>query len=149
MSGTQRITHTGILPCSIISDDDGIYACVYVRVSRYQPRYNYIRIINIFNERSFLEDFPPFLCLSQITLMILMTSYRPLIISSENTWKDTLRLKKVRITRPPVPWIKCRLIQDLQHQRDTPTKHITQTQMSVGITFELLGTAENGKKNCP
>ena len=45
MSGPRRITCTGILPCSIISDHDGIYACVNVPVSRYQSRHKYIRNI--------------------------------------------------------------------------------------------------------
>ena len=148
MSGPQIITHTGILLCSIISDDDGNYACVNVRVSRYQPRYKYIRNIKIINEKSFLEDFS--------TLSLSVTDYsddpNDQLQHLSHLFREYLKrhapLKKVRITRPPAPWIKCSLIQDLQHQRDTLTKHITQTQMSVGITLELLGTAENGKKNC-
>ena len=125
MSGPQRMTHTGILPCSIISDDDGIYACVNVRVSRYQPRYKYIRNIKIFNEKSFLEDFS--------TLPLSVTAYpddhNDQLQTLNHLFREYLErhapLKKVRITRPPARWIKCSLIQDLQHQRDTLTKHIT------------------------
>ena len=38
-----RITHTGILPCSVVNDQDGIFACVNVRVERFKPRYMFIR----------------------------------------------------------------------------------------------------------
>ena len=35
----QKVTNTGIIPCSIVSDHDAIYACVNVRLPRFQPRY--------------------------------------------------------------------------------------------------------------
>ena len=115
MSGPQIITHTGILLCSIISDDDGIYACVDVRVSRYQPRYKYIRNIKIFNEKSFLEDFstlPP-------SVTDNPDDHNDQSQTLNHLFREYLerhaRHKKVCITRPPAPWIKCRLIQDLQH----------------------------------
>ena len=43
----QNITHTGIIPCSIINDHDAVFACINTRVARFQPRYKYIRIDKI------------------------------------------------------------------------------------------------------
>ena len=37
----QRVTDTGLIPCSIISDHDGYYACVNVHVPWFEARYNY------------------------------------------------------------------------------------------------------------
>ena len=132
MSGPQIITHTGILLCSIISDDDGIYACVDVRVSRYQPRYKYIRNIKIFNEKSFLEDFstlPP-------SVTDNPDDHNDQSQTLNHLFREYLerhaRHKKVCITRPPAPWIKCRLIQDLQH----PFMPIKDHFMSIKSWFD-------------
>jgi len=53
----QKVTNTGIIPCSIVSDYDAIYACVNVRLPRFQPRYKFIRDIRNFNEDVFKEYF--------------------------------------------------------------------------------------------
>ena len=53
----QKVTNTGIIPCSIVSDHDAIYACVNVRLPRFQPRYKFIRDIRNFNEDVSKEDF--------------------------------------------------------------------------------------------
>ena len=51
------MTNTGIIPCSIVSDHAAIYACVNVRLPRFQPHYKFIRDIRNFNEDVFKEDF--------------------------------------------------------------------------------------------
>ena len=53
----QKVTNTDIIPCSIESDHDAIYACVNVRLPRFQPRYKFIRDIRNFNKDVFKEDF--------------------------------------------------------------------------------------------
>ena len=53
----QKVTNTGIIPCSIVSDHDAIYACVNVRLPRFQPPYKFIRDIRNFKEDVFKEDF--------------------------------------------------------------------------------------------
>ena len=50
----QKVTNTGIIPCSIVSDHDAIYAYVNVRL---QPCYKFIRDIRNFKEDVFKEDF--------------------------------------------------------------------------------------------
>lgn len=44
----QCVTHTDVLPCPLISDHDAPYATLNIRVSRYAPRYKFIR-----NEKQF------------------------------------------------------------------------------------------------
>ena len=43
----NRITHTDVLPCPLVSDHSAPYVCVNARVTRFLPRYKYIR-----NERN-------------------------------------------------------------------------------------------------
>ena len=51
------MTNTGIIPCSIVSDHDAIYAWVNLRLPRFQPYYKFLRDIRNFNEHLFIEDF--------------------------------------------------------------------------------------------
>jgi len=53
----QKVTNTGIILCSIVSDHDAIYACVNVRLPRFQPRYKFIRDIKNFKADVSKEDF--------------------------------------------------------------------------------------------
>ena len=53
----QKVTNTGIIPCSIVSDHGAIYACVNVRLPRFQPCYKFIRDIRNFNKDVIKEDF--------------------------------------------------------------------------------------------
>ena len=53
----QKVTNTGIIPGSIVSDHDVIYACANVRLPRFQPPYKFIRNIRNFKEDVFKEDF--------------------------------------------------------------------------------------------
>ena len=56
----QKVTNNGVIPYSIESDHDAIYACVNVRLPRFQPRYKFIRDIKNFKEDVFKEDFSTF-----------------------------------------------------------------------------------------
>ena len=38
----QKVTNTSIIPCSIVSDHDAIYAYINIRLPRFQPRYKFI-----------------------------------------------------------------------------------------------------------
>ena len=52
----QRVKFTNVLPCSTISDHDAPYACIDIRVTRFAPRFKYIRNERQFNEESYVED---------------------------------------------------------------------------------------------
>ena len=56
----RSVTHTEVLPCSVVSEHHGIFGCVNVQV-RYQPRHKFIRHMKNFGETAFvnnLEDTP-------------------------------------------------------------------------------------------
>ena len=53
----SRISHTDVLPCPSISDHDAPYATINVCVTRFLPRYKYIRNKKNLNLKSFSEDF--------------------------------------------------------------------------------------------
>ena len=53
----MRISHTDVLPCSLVSDHDAVYACVNIKVTIFETRYKCIRYEKNFNEFNFVEDF--------------------------------------------------------------------------------------------
>ena len=114
----HRITNTGIIPCSIVSDHDGIFACANVRVPRFQPRYKYILNEKCFDENAFKHDFST-LPLSIVypvespdEMVDLLTS---LIVECLHRHEP---LQRVEITRPPAPWSHTTDIRELQAERD-------------------------------
>ena len=50
----QKVTNTSIIPCSIVSDHDAIYACVNVQLPPFQPRYKFIWDIR--NFKGWMKD---------------------------------------------------------------------------------------------
>ena len=125
----QKVNNTGIIPCSIVSDHDAIYACVNVRLPRFQPRYKFIRDIRNFNKDVFKEDF------STLPLSVIYYSDDPdEQLETLNTLiSECLErqppLRKVRVTRPSAPWMKDPLIEELQKKRGSVrfTAHQTST----------------------
>ena len=53
----QKVTDTSIVPCSIVSDHDAIYASINIRLPRFKPQFKHIRDMKNFKEESFVEDF--------------------------------------------------------------------------------------------
>ena len=51
----RSITHTAVLPCSVVSEHRGIFGCVNVQLP-YQPRYKSIRHMKNFDETAFVND---------------------------------------------------------------------------------------------
>ena len=126
---SQRVTNTGIIPCSIVSDHDVIYTCVNLRPPWFHPRYKFIRDFRNFNEDMFKEDF------STLPLSVIyylddpdeqLETLNTLISECLETHAP---LRKVRATGPPAPWMKDPLIEELQRKRDSPrfTAHQTST----------------------
>ncbi|CAB4033576.1 Hypothetical predicted protein, partial [Paramuricea clavata] len=115
----QRISDTGIIPCSMDHfDHDGIYASINVRVPRFEARHKYIRDIKSLNESLFIEDF------STLPLSVIAYTDDPdeQLESLNSLFVECLErhapLRRVRVTRPPSPWMKSANIQTLQKERD-------------------------------
>ena len=53
----QRVTHTDVIPCPHISDYDAPYICLNVRVTRFMPRYKYIRDERNLDLDAFKQEF--------------------------------------------------------------------------------------------
>ena len=114
----QKVTDTGIVPCSIISDHDAIYTCINVCLPRFQPQFKHIRDMKNFKE-SFVEDFsslpmPIISCSDDLDEQL--ETLNSLILECIGRHAP---LKRKRATRPPAPWMKCLNIRDLQKERDT------------------------------
>ena len=114
----SRVTHTGVIPCGIVSDHDGPFACVNIRVSCYQPRYKYTRSMKRFDAKTFLED------VAQLPLSLVYSSNDPdeqlEILNSLLTEciERHAPLRRYRMTRLPAPWMNCEEIRDLQSKRN-------------------------------
>ena len=114
----QNITHTGIIPCSIISDHDAVFARINTRVARFQPRYKYIRIEKNLDESAFREEF------SSVPLNIVYGLDSPGdVVDAMNTlMRECINrqapLRRVKVTQPPASWLKSDEIRKLQSERD-------------------------------
>ena len=114
----NRITHCDVLPCPTISDHDAPYACINVRVCRFEPRYKFLRNEKRFNEQLFVEDF------SMLPLDIVYGIDDPdeKLEIFTTMFKSCLGkhapLRRVKITRPPAPWLNTDDIRQLQKERD-------------------------------
>ena len=114
----SRVTTTGIVPCSIVSDHDGVYACINAKVSRFKPRYKYIRDTKTFDSDAFIKDFAdiPFAVAEAVDdpddqLNIINTLIKECL-------ERHCPLRRTRVTRPPAPWMRTPVIDNLKHQRD-------------------------------
>ena len=114
----RRVTYTDVLPCPLVSDHDAPYVCMNVRVTRFQPRHKFIRDERTFNETAFLEDF------KRLPLSIIYGVDDPeeKLQLFNTMFTDCLErhapLKRIKVTRPPAPWLKDDNIQDLQKERN-------------------------------
>lgn len=62
------VTFCNVLPCPTISDQNGPYACINVRVKRFQPRYKLLLNENQFDETAFKIE------LRSVTVLTIQTS---------------------------------------------------------------------------
>ena len=118
ISHPSLIKYTDVLPCHGISDHDGPYALINVRVPRYEPRYKLIRDEKSFGHQSFVRD------VSQLPFSLVysikdpdekLTIFNQLLLEAINKHAPS---KKIKVTRPPAPWIHDPEIRHLQKIRD-------------------------------
>ena len=114
----SRVTHTGVLPCPTISDHDAPYACINVRITRFEPRFKIIRNERQFVENAFLEDvaaLPLNIVYSTDDANDKLEIFNSLFKSSIDRHAP---LRKMKITRPPAPWLNAEDIKQLQSERN-------------------------------
>ena len=114
----ERITFTDVLPCPLLIDHDAVYACINIKVTRFQPKYKFIRDERNFDETAFKEDFA---ALSFTIIDTFPDTDEKLHILNTLITDYIQRhapLKRIKITRPSAPWMKDPAIQELQDQRN-------------------------------
>ena len=114
----KRVTFNDVLPCTNISDHDGPYACINIRTTRFMQRYKYIRNESQFREVAYVED------VSSLPLSIIYGIEDPnekLEIFNNLLTQCIDRhapLTRVKLTRPPAPWLNKNELKQLQSVRN-------------------------------
>ena len=98
--------HTDVLPCPHISDHDGPYAVLNVRLLRFQPRLKYIREEKHLNIEQYVSDmsYLPFsLIYAFEDVETKLDIFNSFILDCINKHAPS---KKIKVTRPPSPWMQ-------------------------------------------
>ncbi|XP_048590336.1 uncharacterized protein LOC5519158 [Nematostella vectensis] len=110
----KQVSYCDVLPCPQIGDHEAPYVCMNIRVTRFTPRYKYIRDERNFDEHAFTND------IEQLPLSIVYSTSDPeMQLEMLNTLlRECIDrhapLKRTKVTRPPSPWLKELDIQKLQ-----------------------------------
>ena len=114
----QNITHTDVIPCSMVGDHDAPFACINVRVPRYQLRFKFLRNEKELDENAFKEDFSLLL----LDVVYGLESPDDMVDALNSLMKDCLDrhapLTRVKVTRPPATWLQTEEILQVQKERD-------------------------------
>lgn len=100
------VKESGVLPCTNISDHDGVYAILKIKLPRYEQRFKYIRSEKTFNQGDFIQDMSrvPFHVVYGIDDPELQLDiFNQLFTSCLN---EHAPLKKIKVDRPPAPWMQ-------------------------------------------
>ena len=114
-------TYCSVLPCSTISDHDGPYACINIRVNRFQPRFKWLRNEKQFDKQAFNED----LKATPVNLVYSVEDRDEKLEIFNSLLRTCIDkhppLQKTKTTRPPAPWLHKESIRKLQRERDQRT----------------------------
>ena len=102
----------------MVGDHDAPFACINVRVPRFQPRFKFLRNEKELDENAFKEDFS----LLPLDEVYGLESPDDMVDALNSLMKDCLDrhapLRRVKVTRPPAPWLQTEEIRQLQKDRD-------------------------------
>ena len=105
-NASDRISYTDVLPCPLVSDHDAVYACVNIKVPRFEKRYKFIRHEKNFREEDFIADFKTL----PLSSVYGVSDPEDKIHIMNSLIKECIDrnapLKRTKITRPPAPWLK-------------------------------------------
>ena len=114
----QNITYNDVIPCSMVGDHDAPFACINVRVPRFQPRLKFLRNEKELDENAFKEDFS----LLPLDVVYGLESLDDMVDALNSLMKDCLDrhapLRRVKVTRPPATWLQTEEIRQLQKEQD-------------------------------
>ena len=111
------ITAIDVIPGWSINDHEGIFACVNVRVPRYQPWYKLIRLEKKLNAEEFVKD-----CANlPLSVVYGLDSPDDMVHGFNTLFGECIDrhapLKRIKVTRPPTPWMNSDGIHKLQAER--------------------------------
>jgi hypothetical protein len=112
------VAATEIIPAPTISDHDAVFACVNVRLRRFQPRYKWIRLERKFVTEEFFQDSAnlPF------SVIYGLESPDDMVNALNTLFSECIErhapLNIIKLTRPPAPWMNANEIRKLQADRD-------------------------------
>ena len=112
----KRVIHEDVIACGHISDHDAPYTIINVRKERYEPRYKMIRNEKNFDREKFINDsekLPLNLVYSFDDIDDKLHVLNTLVLDCINQHAP---LKRVKLTRPPAPWMKELDIVNLQRE---------------------------------
>ena len=113
----NKILHSDVLPCPIISDHDTPYSIVKTPTNEYEIRYKFIRNLKHFDLETYINDF---MALSFATVYSFnetddqLDTLNKLILSVIDKHAP---LVKTKFTRPRAPWMKDIKTNKLQRER--------------------------------
>ena len=126
----SRIMHTDVLPCLSICNHDVPYAIINIRVTRFAPRYKYIRSEKNLDNELFKQDFASL----PLHFVYGFDSPDDMVDALNSLIKESIErhapLRRVKVTCPPAPWLADLLIRDLQQKRDKLRKKAHETNDS-------------------
>ena len=112
------VASTGIIPAPAISDHDAVFACVNVHVRRFQPRYKWIQLERKFVTEEFLQDSTNL----SFSVIYGLESPEDMVNALNTLFSECIEkhapLKRIKLTRPPAPWMNANEIRKLQEDRD-------------------------------
>ena len=112
------VSYSDVLPYPSVSNHDAPYVRLNVRISRFQPGYKIIRNEKDVDMVAYYNDF------SSIPFSVVYAFSDPeeMLASFNTLIKDCINrhapIKRVKVTRPPCPWLKTSDIQALQVKRN-------------------------------
>ena len=112
------VSYCDVLPCPTISVHDGPFACMNVRVKRFQPRYKFLRDEKRFDETGFKEE----LSGAPLNVVYSLDDPNEKLDIFHSLFKSCLDkhalLRRTKITRPPGPWLNKEDIRKFQKQQN-------------------------------
>jgi exonuclease III len=141
-----KLIHQDVIDCDEISDHDAPFCILKASPVTYEPRYKFIRDERSLDMNDFVEDF------SHLPLNIVygvedigdkLDILNKLILQCIDRHAS---LRRVKLTRPPAPWMKDLKIIDLQRKRNQLRCKLRNNKDTTECNVKLLREVRNQLK---